>query len=286
MTEWRFINSGPCTASYNMALDEAIAVSVRRGDAPPTLRLYGWDRPSVTLGSFQKIGDINAQFCSENDIPVVRRPTGGRGILHWDELTYSFSSRNEGFFTGGLLDSYRQLSTAFKYALETLGLDVTMKKERESGSALNRTALCFRSTSYGEISLQERKLIGSAQKRWKDGLLQQGSLPYAIDEEGTKNVFTLSPSVVLKDRMIGLREVLPRLDAEKLREMIRISFEKTFGIRFLCSGPSQEEDRLARDLENRKYRSPRWNLQGERPLEGTPVPPPEFLRSRNGNSRK
>jgi lipoate-protein ligase A len=243
-----------------MALDEAIAVSVRKGDAPPTLRLYGWDRPSVSLGSFQKIGDINAQFCSEKNIPVVRRPTGGRGILHGDELTYSFSSRNEGFFSGGLLDSYRQLSTAFKSALETLGLDVTIKKERESGSALNRTALCFRSTSYGEMSLQAKKLVGSAQKRWKDGLLQQGSLPYAIDEGGTRNVFNLSPSAVLKDRMIGLREALPGLDTEKLREMIRVSFEKTFRIRFLCSGLSQEEDRLARELENRKYRSPHWNL--------------------------
>lgn len=244
-----------------MALDEAIAVSVRKDAAPPTLRLYGWDRPSVTLGSFQKSGDINARFCSENDIPVVRRPTGGRGILHGDELTYSFSSRNEGFFSGGLLDSYRQLSNAFKSALEILGLHVTIKKERESGSALNRTALCFRSMSYGEISFQAKKLIGSAQKRWKDGLLQQGSLPYAIDEGNTRNIFNLSPSSLLNDRMIGLREILPALNTEELKKMIQVSFERTFRIRFLCVGPSQEEDHLARELEKRKYRSPHWNLQ-------------------------
>ena len=260
MTEWRFIDSGPCTASYNMALDEAISISVRKGVAPPTLRLYGWDRPSVSLGSFQKATDINEQFCLDNEIPVVRRPTGGRGIFHGSELTYSFSSKNEGFFSGGLLDSYRRLSTAFKSALEMLGLDVAMKKERESGTTLSRTALCFRSTSYGEISFQGRKLIGSAQKRWKDGLLQQGSLPYAIDEEGTKKVFNLSHDAQVKDRMIGLRDLLPGLDTGKFRETIRVSFEKTFGIRFLCSGPSPEEERLARELETQKYRPPHWNL--------------------------
>jgi lipoate-protein ligase A len=192
---------------------------------------------------------------------VVRRPTGGRGIFHGDELTYSFSSRNEGFFSGGLLDSYRQLSAAFSSALQILGLDVMMKTEREQGKTLNRTALCFRSTSFGEISFQARKLIGSAQKRWKDGLLQQGSLPFAIDEEGTKKVFDLSPSADLKDSMLGLRDLLPRLDPAELREMVRVSFEKTFRISFLCQNLSPEEDLLARELEARKYRSPHWTLQ-------------------------
>jgi lipoate-protein ligase A len=261
MAEWRFIDSGPCTAFYNMAIDEAIAISVRKGVSPPTLRLYGWDRPSVSLGAFQKSADIDSRFCADNDIPVVRRPTGGRGIFHGDELTYSFSSRNEGFFSGGLLDSYGRLSAAFKTALELLGLDVTMKKERIPGATLNRTALCFRSTSYGEISFSAKKLIGSAQKRWRDGLLQQGSLPYDIDEEGTGKIFGLSHSAGLKNSMIGLREALPNLEPEKLKDAIRASFERTFLISFRCSSLSPEEDRLARELEVRKYRSSRWNLQ-------------------------
>jgi lipoate-protein ligase A len=244
-----------------MALDEAIAVSVQKGAFPPTLRIYGWDRPSVSLGSFQKTSDINYRFCKDNDIPVVRRPTGGRGILHGDELTYSFSSSNEGFFSGGLLDSYRRLSAAFVSALRMLGLDVAMKGEREPGRTLNRTALCFKSTSYGEISFQARKLIGSAQKRSKDGLLQQGSLPFAVDEERTKQVFNLPPSADLGDSMTGLRKILPGLDPGELREKIQVSFEKTFRIRLLCPGLSPEEDLLARELEVRKYRSPRWTFR-------------------------
>ncbi len=276
MTEWRLIDSGLCAASHNMAVDEAIAISVRRGAAPPTLRLYGWDRPSVSLGAFQKTMDINERYCEANNIPVVRRPTGGRAIFHVDELTYSFSSRNEGFFSRGLLDSYRQLSTAFKSALETLGLDVTMKKERESGRNLNRTPLCFRVASYGEISFRARKLIGSAQKRWKDGLLQQGSIPYAIDKEGTRKIFNLSPGFDVKDRMIGLRDILPGLDPEKFRETVRVSFEETFGVRFHYSGLSPEEDLLARELEARKYRSLHRILRREHlPAEKT-LPKEEF----------
>lgn len=101
MTTWRLIDSGPCDASYNMALDEAIAVFVRRGRSCPALRLYGWETPSVSLGSFQKLDDIDEEYCSHENIPVVRRPTGGRAVLHGDELTYSFSSKNEGRFSRG-----------------------------------------------------------------------------------------------------------------------------------------------------------------------------------------
>ena len=101
---WRLINSGTGSASYNMALDEAIAISVRKGGSPPTLRLYSWDMPSVTLGCFQKIRDIDIEYCRDASIPVVRRPTGGRAILHNKELTYSFSAKtdNDFFFKGHL----------------------------------------------------------------------------------------------------------------------------------------------------------------------------------------
>lgn len=263
MIEWRLIESGAGSASYNMALDEAIAVETRKGKAPPTLRFYGWERTSVSLGSFQKITDLNMPFCDSNSIPVVRRPTGGRAILHGDELTYSFSAVNGGLFPGGLLDTYWQLGSALKSALEMLGADITMKTARGSGQTLTRSPLCFRSTSYGELSFRGRKLIGSAQKRWKDGFLQQGSIPYVIDEVNIRTIFGPGVSSEAGDDMTGLKEVLPDFDADRLREAIRVSFEDRFRISFRCSGPSPEELHLARELEARKYRSPHWN----RPLE-------------------
>ncbi len=244
-----------------MAVDEAIAASVREDKSPPTLRLYEWIAPSVSIGCFQKTNSVNIMYCAEKSIPVVRRLTGGRAILHNYELTYSFSARNEGFFSKGLLDSYRQLSIAFKLALGMLGLAATMKMERESGSNLNRSALCFKSTSYGEISFNNKKIIGSAQKRWKDGLLQQGSIPYIIDEEAIKKVFDLDPSLDLKDRMAGLREVIPDFSCGHLKETIRAAFENTFRIKFIHSPLSQEEALLARELEARKYLSREWTFR-------------------------
>ena len=258
---WRFIDTGPCSASYNMALDEAIAIAVRGDSEPPTLRVYGWTAPSVSIGCFQRAADVDVEYCIENHIPIVRRPTGGRGILHGDELTYSFSSKNEGLFSNGLLDSYRQIGLAFKSALALLGLDVSTKTERESGRNLTRSALCFHSTSYGELTLLNRKIIGSAQKRWKDGLLQQGSVPYSINEESSRRIFNLDADVDVNDRMIGLRKAVPHLDPVMLKEAIRLSFEKVFRIRFRCSHLSPEEALLAQELEARRYRSAEWNFQ-------------------------
>ncbi len=185
---WRFIDSGLCDAAYNMALDEAIAISVRNGKSPPVLRIYGWACPSVSLGSFQNIASIDLKYCSENNIAVVRRPTGGRGILHRDELTYSFCAQNKGEFSGGLLETYWKLGSAFQSALKTAGLKVSIKTGRES-SRNTRSALCFESTSFGELSFNGKKLIGSAQKRWNNGFLQQGSIPYSVDYEKLIAVF-------------------------------------------------------------------------------------------------
>lgn len=261
MTKWRLIDSGPCSASYNMALDEAIAINVRSGDSPPTLRLYGWKRPSVSLGSFQKIESIDLAYCANNEIPVVRRPTGGRGILHGDELTYSFSSKNNGDFSGSLLETYRKLGVAFSAALNSIGLQTTMKMARESGRNLTRNPLCFKSISYGEISLDNKKLIGSAQKRWSDGFLQQGSIPYAISDEETIRIFNLAPSLYMNDGMICLKRLLPNLSHNRFKKAIKEAFEETFNIRLVRSEISQEEQLLAKELEARKYLAPEWNLQ-------------------------
>ncbi len=260
MTEWRFIDSGPYSSSFNMAVDEAIALTVRKGVFPPTLRIYEWERKSVSLGSFQKTADIDVGFCIANDVPIVRRPTGGRAILHGDELTYSFSSKNEGYFSKGLLDSYRQLSLAFMSALMMLGLDITIKTNRESGRSLTGSALCFHSTSYGEITLGNRKIVGSAQKRWRDGLLQQGSIPYTVDGELTQKIFNFEP-LPGAGRIVGLRDTVPYLEPEGLKKAIRLSFEEVFRVKLHSAHLSHEEDLLARELEARKYRSPDWNFQ-------------------------
>jgi lipoate-protein ligase A len=245
-----------------MALDEAIATSVRNHESPPTLRLYGWDRPSLSLGSFQKSSSVDLEYCRENSMPVVRRPTGGRAILHGDELTYSFSVRTDhGPFAKGLLESYRNISSAFSLAFRKIGLSVESKDRREDGRVLTRSPLCFRSSSYGEILIENRKVVGSAQKRWKDGLLQQGSIPFSFDTKSMRHVFGPDSCSRTGDYMAALREIMKDFDEEVFKRSIREAFEETFSVSLPASQPTEAEYLLAQELEERKYLQDSWNLR-------------------------
>jgi lipoate-protein ligase A len=244
-----------------MALDEAIAISVRREVSPPTLRLYTWDSPSISLGCFQKISDINIEYCKNADVPIVRRPTGGRAILHNDELTYSFSVRTDNeIFSKGLLDSYRKISLAFDLAFRKMGVRTESKKTREKGEVLTRSPLCFQSSSFGEILIDDKKIVGSAQKRWSDGLLQQGSIPYSFEESLLQGIFRFHDIEGIRAKMICLKNVIPELRDEEFREAVQVSFENVFGIEFILDVPSEKEVALAMELESEKYLSSEWNL--------------------------
>src|SRR3972149_9525274 len=229
---WRFIDTDFCSASYNMALDEAIATTVRKGSSTPTLRLYGWNVPSVSIGYFQKVRDIDFDYCIEKSIPIVRRPTGGRAILHNNEITYSFSVKTgEGIFSKGLLDSYRRISAAFVLALSKIGLSPELKLIRETRRT--KSPLCFKSVSYGEC---------------------------IIDRDEMAKVFRLQSSVVVEN-IIGLQETLYSLNHKDLKNAIRVSFEEIFNMKLIPSPPSREEISLAEELETMKYLSPHWNFQ-------------------------
>lgn len=259
--QWRLIDSGPGSASYNMALDEAIALSVRRQNAPPTLRLYGWDRPSLSLGCFQKSADLDLAYCRKRNIPLVRRPTGGRAILHGDELTYSFSVRTDGKpFTKGLRESYGSISAAFRLAFRRIGVNAHSKDQREKGRILVRSPLCFQSSSYGEILVDDRKIVGSAQRRWKDGLLQQGTIPYSCDRTIMERIFDTAASVQDQDAAIALRSIILDFDEMKLKNAVIAAFEEVFGISLPASHPSPEESHLAQEFEEQKYLQESWNL--------------------------
>lgn len=259
---WRLIDSGPGEAADNMALDEAIARAVQDGAAPATLRLYGWSRPAVSLGAFQRFSDVDTAYCAEQRIPIVRRPTGGRGILHGDELTYSFSSKNEGPFSKGLLDTYRRLAGAFRDALALIGLAVDTQVERERSGQTARSPLCFRSASFGELLHGGRKMIGAAQKRWSRGFLQQGSIPYSFDYERLERVFTTAgvepAGAPVWSGMVGLKELIPGFDPGEFARSLGRAFESAFGVSLVASLPTVQELEAARALREEKYLQARW----------------------------
>ncbi len=175
MRQWRLIYDPPTSGIWNMAVDEAILQAVACGDAPPTLRFYDWDPPCLSLGYGQRANDVDFEAVTALGWTVVRRPTGGRAILHVDELTYSVAlPGDDPLAAGDIVSSYRQISQALTAGLEQLGIHTQSEPqlERRSGGPV-----CFETPSHYEITVGGRKLVGSAQVRRYGGVLQHGSLP-------------------------------------------------------------------------------------------------------------
>ncbi|HLZ21345.1 MAG TPA: biotin/lipoate A/B protein ligase family protein [Ktedonobacterales bacterium] len=180
--EWRLIiEDEPHSGAWNMALDEAIMDAVGAGDAPPTLRLYQWAPPCLSLGKRQPLSGVDLSRCREDHIDVVRRATGGWAILHTDELTYSIATRpDDPRAEGAILDAYRRLSAGLIAGLHLLDVPAVMNPVDPIG-VHNASAACFEVPSAYEITVGTQKLIGSAQTRPSGRVLQHGSLPLQGD---------------------------------------------------------------------------------------------------------
>src|SRR5439155_19438149 len=172
---YRFINTGILDAALNMAIDEAILIHHLKGETPPTLRIFRWSEPSISLGRFQSIErEIELDICKQRGIALVRRPTGGRAVYHRDEFTYSIVISKRFGVPSGVIAAYAFLAQGLLAALTFLGVQAELSDGRISK---NPSAACFASSSQADLTSGGFKLIGSAQV-WKDDtLLQQGSLP-------------------------------------------------------------------------------------------------------------
>ncbi|MEA3439932.1 MAG: lipoate--protein ligase family protein [Chloroflexota bacterium] len=187
---WRLIRTPPASGAWNMAVDEAILEAVLQGLSPPTLRLYAWNPPCLSLGYAQPFADVNQEQLQSHGWDLVRRPTGGRSILHTDELTYAvIGLQSDPRLSGSVLESYRNLSQALLKVLHLLAIPATIKGKRSSNNKDRngiqkspiKNPVCFEVPSDYEIVCNGKKLIGSAQARRKEGVLQHGSLPLGGD---------------------------------------------------------------------------------------------------------
>lgn len=237
-----------------MAIDEAISIFVRKGKVLPTFRFYGWEKESVTIGEFQKVEEINMDFCNRNGITLVRRPTGGKGILHYKDITYSFSARKEEVFKGSLFKSYEVISNIFLKAFHLSGIEVENKKEKRT---VNKSSICFARSSFGEICYKDIKIVGSAQKRWIDGFLQQGTIPLLVNRELLREIFTDKPKEI--EKIFGLEELFNNFNIESFLENIKLTL-KISGFQLEEKGLLEEEIGLAEELLQKKYDNPEWIL--------------------------
>ena len=255
---WRFFPDGPRDGPTNMAIDEVLALGCARGWSPPSLRLYRWTVPTVSLGYNQPIhGEIDLHACRERGVPVVRRPTGGRALLHHQELTYSLvlpiprGSR-------GVLEDYRWISHCLLLSLRRLGVTATLSRgNRTQGEA---GGLCFISSSRYELTVDGRKLIGSAQRRWGGTLLQQGSLLIEIDHGAWITLFPQARDLEL--RATALTCILGRSPSwEELVKAMHEGFEEGARVELEPGGLTAREETMVRELVVERYATTEWTTR-------------------------
>lgn len=251
-----------------MALDESLLESIGLDGASPVLRLYSWNPGCISLGYAQPISDIDHPKREAFGWDIVRRPTGGRAVLHIDELTYSvIAQKDEPRVKGSIIESYRRLSMALLNALGKLGLDAQADKEYDlpEGSQKN-AAVCFEVPSNYEITVEGKKLIGSAQARKHKAVLQHGSLPLFGDIARILDIMPFSSNESkqkARDKLIHHATTVESITGQKppLNQAIEAfhqAFSETLNIQFDFTQPTEKEILRAYELEKEKYKNPEW----------------------------
>lgn len=262
------------TAAWNMALDEALLLSYQQGKAPLTLRFYGWAPPAVSLGCFQHpLTEEQQRRCHQAGVDWVKRPTGGRAVLHENELTYALVAGEQHGFTGPVLADYQKIALGLKRGFALLGLVVELAPGTRQTKGLPSQA-CFAASSWYEITYQGRKMVGSAQLRRGKALLQHGSILLTFDPCLWREVWGEAPAAgrneALEQKVIGLREALGGLPARSMViSALQQGLSAELGVQWQEGSLSAEEIALASQLFKEKYTNPDWNnRRGRKGLSG------------------
>ena len=223
ITTWR------AAPAFNMALDQALLESV---GAAPTLRFYTWKPETLSLGYFQRVADVPAV---EKTRVVVRRITGGGAIHHANELTFSIAADlTHPLYAGPIAESYARVHRALAVALADFGVTAQMRGDRALASDREDTGMCFHASTALDLVWNERKGVGSAQRRKHGRVLHHGSIKLDTTPlEG--DIATLAPSA-------------PGLSAEALAPHVRAAFERELGLSFEASVPDFDERQRTKEL--------------------------------------
>ncbi len=269
---WRIINSGIATAATNMAIDEAILLAHSASNVPPTLRFYGWQPAAVSIGYFQRaMSEIDLDRCKERNIDVVRRLTGGRAVLHDAELTYSIVVQEDyPEIPKTITASYRYFSNGLLAGLEALGIQAKMtvpvaaygQRKKQPASAA-----CFDAPSHYEVTVEGRKLVGSAQVRKNGVILQNGSVLLRFSAEQFVELLRLpsaekraQTSEMLEGRATSIEEVLGRpVTWQEVYQPMPEAFASALGITLVSGKLTEEEQVVSEELVSTKYGQDCWN---------------------------
>lgn len=270
MDNKRLIITKNLTAYENMAIDEALLESVISNGSQAILRFYTWKRPTISIGYFQKLEkEINLNKCREYSVDYVRRPTGGRAVLHDDELTYSFIFKlTDKFKKLSTLEIFKKINQTFLKGLKSLGISAELVPRDHSKKQKLSKAVCFTASAFFELKVNGKKILGSAQTRKSETILQHGSLPISLDRQKLFDLFNFDSDLEKRAEleksyslMTSLEEILgKRIEFDKLCEVFTAGFKKIWGRDFETSSLSKTEKELAGRLLKEKYKTVEWNF--------------------------
>lgn len=271
MRRWRLLVDEPAPGAWNMAVDEAIARAHAAGQTPPTLRFYAWAPAALSLGYFQRAAEeVDRAALARAGVDLVRRPTGGRAILHDREVTYSVVISSH-LLPGDVISTYRTIAGGLLAGLRRLGAPVELSGGPSGGGPVDRpaaggeSAACFDAPSWYELVCGGRKLVGSAQTRSHGVILQHGAIPVRLDADALFALLRVPPearprlAAALAAKATDLARVLGREPAAaEVQAALTAGFEEALGVEFSPGRLTREEVDLAEKLRRSKYGHPDW----------------------------
>jgi lipoate-protein ligase A len=238
-----------------MAVDEAILRVHSQGKTLPTLRVYEWSRATLSVGRFQPLGQLNLIACQEREIDIVRRPTGGRAVLHHDEVTYSVVTSKRFGIPNKIKDSYIRLCQGLIAAYRRFGICLEI-----GGNRMELHPVCFATSTFADLTYRGKKMIGSAQVWVRGSVLQHGSLLISLDPSLLVSLFQYPSDVdflaevqALKDKTLSLSKCLnPPPIRREIKAAVKAGFQEAFGEELVDSELLPDEIELAEQILNER----------------------------------
>lgn len=275
MKQWYFINSGPCSPSFNMALDEALLNWHSEKLIPPVIRFYEWNPATLSIGYFQQAHkEINIDEVYRQGLGFVRRPTGGRAVLHDKELTYSIIvEETYPNIPPTVTEAYKVLSEGLLVGFQNLGLhayfSVPDTKDKRDDLKNPKSAVCFDAPSWYELVVEGKKVAGSAQTRQKGVILQHGAILLDLDIEQLLSVFQFSSEKMKEKMRIKLPEKAVAMNTlvdkpftiEQCVQAFKAGFEEALQIELIPYELTPEQLDEVKKIEEEKYANDAWNFR-------------------------